>query len=62
MNAENLQRSAARAGGDRRRGVHEHHLEQEQREGRRVITRSLQQESFPAEEAEELAAEEDPNS
>jgi hypothetical protein len=42
-------------GRDGRRGVHEHHLEQEQREGGRVIAGALEKEALPAEDAERLA-------
>ena len=41
--------SFRRASGRYRRGrVHEHHLEEEERERRRVIARALEQESLPA--------------
>ena len=48
-----------RAGGDRRRGVHEHHLEQEEREHADVVAVAGQEEALRAEEAERVAEEVD---
>ena len=48
-----------RAGGDRAGGVHEHHLEQEQREHAHVVHVRAQEEALGAEEAERMAEERD---
>ena len=48
-----------RAGRDRRGGVHEHHLEQEEREDADVVGVAAQEEALHAEQAERLAEERD---
>ena len=54
-NAENFQRSAIAPVGNRPGGVHEHHLEQEQREDADVVGVAAQEEALEAEEAEGVA-------
>jgi hypothetical protein len=43
------------SGRNRRGGIHKHHLEKEESEGRRIITGALQKEPLPAEHAERFS-------
>src|SRR4051812_17901463 len=48
-----------RASGDRARGIHEHHLEEEQREHSDVVAVAAEEKSFEAEQPERMTKERD---